>query len=264
MAVPIVGNKHVELDNLWAQPEEKLKQYWDDVSGKTLSAELVQAARAEEIKEATAMGVWVKVPRAEAFTVTGRPPVGTRWVDTNKGDEKMPKVRSRIVAQELRRESDFNLFVATPPIEFVKYIVSRVASGQDKKEKSCLMVQDIGKAFFHAPATRAIYVELPSEALDPEDKDVCGKLEKSLYGTRDAALNWSLQYTRVLLNMGFQKGSSSPCTFFHPGESICLTVHGDDFISEGTLGSLQWMDLELSTLHLLQLYLLLTHGVLYP
>ena len=45
---------------------------------------------------------------------TGKPPIGTRWVDTNKGDDRCPKVRSRIVAQELKRHSDFALFAATP------------------------------------------------------------------------------------------------------------------------------------------------------
>ena len=82
------------------------------------------------------MQVWEKVPRTEAFAVTGRAPVGTRWVDTDKGDGKL---RCRLVAQELKKSSDVSLFVATPPIEYVKYLVSRVASGQNQKDKSCLM-----------------------------------------------------------------------------------------------------------------------------
>lgn len=61
-------------------------------------------------------------------------------------------------------------------------------------------------------------------------------------GTRDAALNWSLGYTRVLLKLGFVKGSSSPCTFYHETRRISTAVHGDDFVSEGALADLQWMD----------------------
>ena len=45
---------------------------------------------------------------------------------------------------------------------------------------------DIGKAYFHAPATRNIFIELPAEDAQP---GMVGMLEKSLYGTRDAALN---------------------------------------------------------------------------
>ena len=107
------------------------------------------------------------------------------------------------------------------------------------------MVNDVKQAFFYAPATRPIYIGLPAEAKGPDDVDVCGRLERSLYGTRDAALNWSLQYTRVLESIGFKKGASSPCTFHHPGRGVCMAVHGDDFVSEGQLSDLQWVDQQL-------------------
>ena len=44
------------------------------------------------------------------------------------------------------------------------------------------------------------------------------------------------------MDMGFEKGSSPPCTFCHPQKHICLTVHGDDFVSEGNYKALSWMD----------------------
>ena len=203
----------VEINELWADPVDDGKRYWDDISGKVLDSELVKEARAAEIKEAVRMGVWETVPRARCFSETGKPPVGTRWVDVNKGDDSQPKVRSRLVAQEIKRDSDYELFVATPPIEYIKYLVSRTASTQRTDSPTCLMVQDVKKAFFYAPSTRPMFVSLPPEALSSEDGDCCGMLKKSLYGTRDAALNWSLEYTRVILLLGFVKGSSSPCTF---------------------------------------------------
>ena len=78
------------------------------------------------------MRVWRKVPRSEAYAATGKPPIGTRWVDIDKGDSGSPKVRSRIVAQEIRRNSEFDMFVATPPTEYVKFVVSMVASRQKR------------------------------------------------------------------------------------------------------------------------------------
>ena len=61
------------------------------------------------------------------------------------------------------------------------------------------MVQDVKKAFFYAPATRDVYVKLPLERAQP---GMCAKLPKSLYGTRDAAPNWSQAYFDVLEGMG--------------------------------------------------------------
>ena len=51
------------------------------------------------------------------------------------------------------------------------------------------------------PATTDIYIELPPEEAEPR---MVGKLEKSLYGTRDAALNCADAYTKVLLAMGYE------------------------------------------------------------
>ena len=89
-------------------------------------------------------------------------------------------------------------------------------------QKTTLMVQDVRKAYFYAPAIRDVYVELPPEQAQP---GMCAKLHKSLYGTRDAALNWSQAYSEVFEGMGFVKGRSSPCSFYHE-LWIRLVVHG--------------------------------------
>lgn len=92
---------------------------WDDVSGRELRSDLVQAARKEELEVVRNMKVWTKVPRSQCLADTGRQPIGTRLVDTNTGDDDSPTVRSRIVAQELKRSSEFELFAATPPIDYM-------------------------------------------------------------------------------------------------------------------------------------------------
>ena len=56
-------------------------------------------ARKDEIRYFKEMGVYDKVPLAEAWTETGRAPIATRWVDINKGDSINPKYRSRLVAK---------------------------------------------------------------------------------------------------------------------------------------------------------------------
>ena len=50
---------------------------------------------------------------------------------------------------------------------------------------------DVRRAYFHAKAKRMVYVQLP-----PEDakEGMCGRLNKALYGTRDAAQNWENAY----------------------------------------------------------------------
>merc|ERR1711873_169630 len=76
-------------------------EHWDDLSGKPLNPELVKRARLEEMGELAKHRVYEKVPISECWNKTGSGPIGTRWVDVNKGDDSKPDYRSRLVAKEL-------------------------------------------------------------------------------------------------------------------------------------------------------------------
>ena len=71
---------------------------------------------------------------------------------------------------------------------------------------------DVRRAFFHAADRRAVYVDLPPELAQVGK---CGELLKSLYGTRDAAQNWEVEYSSFMIKTGFERGAASPCVFHH-------------------------------------------------
>ena len=56
-----------------------------------------------------------------------------------------------------------------------------------------------------------------------------GRLNKALYGTRDAAQNWEHEYVEFLESLGFTHGKSTPCIFRLKERLIFIVVHGDDF-----------------------------------
>ena len=58
-----------------------------------------------------------KCPIYECVRVSGKQPVGSRWIDINKGDEDNPNYRSRLVAKEIRRGPNKEMFAATLPLE---------------------------------------------------------------------------------------------------------------------------------------------------
>ena len=68
-----------------------------------------------------------------------------------------------------------------------------------------------------------------------------GRLNLSLYGTRDAAQNWSIEYTRMLEQVGFVAGKASPRNFTHRTRDLSVTVHGDDFTTTGPESELIWL-----------------------
>ena len=74
-----------------------------------------------------------KRPRSECFEVTGKAPIGVRWVDINKGDDQSPEYRSRLVAKEIKRDKRDDLFVAMPPLEAKKRLFSIAVSRKLKR-----------------------------------------------------------------------------------------------------------------------------------
>ena len=68
-----------------------------------------------------------------------------------------------------------------------------------------------------------------------------------MYGTRDAAQNWGYAYTQFMKEVGFIKGPSSPCVFWHPDRELRCVVHGDDFTVLGWEKELDWFWKAVST-----------------
>ena len=99
------------------------------MSGKLLDGNLVKAAREDERIGVTKHNVYTKVPIQECFSNTGGPPVSTKWVDVNKGDENDPDYRSRWVGREFKgRDTDRDdLFAATPPLEAKRSLIAMAA-----------------------------------------------------------------------------------------------------------------------------------------
>lgn len=88
---------------------------------------------------------------------------------------------------------------------------------------------DVKRAFVHAPVLREIYVEILDEMREPGEEDHVGRLQKALYGTRDAPMSWQNHISEVLAEMGFQKGAAQPCLLKHRTRDIQLAHHVDDF-----------------------------------
>ena len=81
-----------------------ISNFYDDVTGVQLPYDGVMSARNEEIVEVKKHNVYTKVPIKQCWDRTGKKPIGVRWVDINKGDDKNPNYRSTIVAQDFNHK----------------------------------------------------------------------------------------------------------------------------------------------------------------
>ena len=199
--------KVAEHKDLWVQA-------WDEIAGQELDAGKVVEARRLEVEYYEKMGVLTRVHRDICWQKTGRPPLKARWIDHDKGD----RYRSRWVAKQFKNMDSEEWFAATPPLEALRAVLSFATTGGPGKG---FMVNDVSRAFFYAPVQQDIFVELCEEMRrGPDDDDMVGWLNKSMYGTKAAAQNWQAEVQRTMRDLGFVQGRSSSVLFWHPTRQI--------------------------------------------
>ncbi len=57
----------------------------------------------------------------------------------------------------------------------------------------------------------------------------CGLLKRAVYGARDAAQNWEMEYTEMMVDAGFRQCEHSARVLYHEQKNIRVVVPGDVF-----------------------------------
>ena len=127
-----------KVESLAATPEEDPFEaiydgceFHDDVHDRPLDRAMAIEARRTEMQYFKDMGVYTKVRRQPWMRV-----ITTKWIDSSKGDDANPNYRARLVGRELNLGKREGLFVATPPVESLRMILSICASNQDSCDAS--------------------------------------------------------------------------------------------------------------------------------
>ena len=128
---------------------------------------MVREARVEELAGYLAMQVYCRVPVAECGSQTV---IKTKWVDTNKGDERSPEIRCRLVAKDVKKRNNTegesaNFFASTPPLEAVKFLTSEAMTKRVSRNGRLLKLSfiDVKKAHLCSEVLRELYVEPPPD-----------------------------------------------------------------------------------------------------
>ena len=90
----------------------------------------------------------------------GRSPISARWVETNKGDDENPNIRSRLVAREIRQAGQEAMFAPTPPLESLRMILTMASTDLPgrpihmrdpaSEKRTQILLVDISRAYFNA------------------------------------------------------------------------------------------------------------------
>ena len=226
-------------DDADLQRSEVDLQYFDENTWEVLDSAKVVAAERAELMRFAEMGVYERVPRAEALNDPDGKFVKVKWVRTNKGSAEDQVVKCRLVAQELGYGQRMDeLFSGTPSLMAVKVALAHAARGGPHYG---IMIMDVKAAFLYGECRRKIYIELPTQDPCYGDGGLVGKLRKAMYGTRDAPQIWQREVQKSMESIGFSMSILQPSVYYHRGKRMVVVVHVDDFLCSGNIDDLEWL-----------------------
>ncbi len=156
----------------------------------------------------------------------GQERITTTWVLTEKGTEK----RARLTARGFQEETDFPTDSPTVQKQSIRLISALAAT-----EGWAIYTTDISSAFLQgSQMDREVFVKPPKEA-NLQGKLM--KLNKCLYGLKDASRKWYMRVQDKLKELGFKKSPLDKGLFYmiKDGKLIGLVgIHVDDFFYAGT------------------------------
>ena len=167
----------------------------------------------------------------------GKVAIGSRWVFKLKRnpDGTIDRYKARLVAQGFSQRPGFDyfeVFAGTPRFEAIRTVLA-LAACQDEH----LRFIDVSNAFLNGEIDAEVYMRQP-EGFERGGKNVVLRLNKAVYGLKQASRQWKQKLVHILVNeLGFKEIYSDASLYIYRrdnGERITLPVNVDDGMISST------------------------------
>ena len=196
--------------------------------------------------EASQYDCWIKAMEAElqalqsnnTWKLTPLPPhtttIGCRWVYKIKprADGSIERYKARLVAKGYTQMEGLDYLDTFSPV--AKLTTVRLLLAMAAFNQWHLRQLDVNNAFLHGELDEEVYMQVPPGLLVPNSQMVC-RLQRSLYGLKQASRQWFTKLSGLLTSLGFEKSHSDHSLFLRFTGSITtvLLVYVDDIILTG-------------------------------
>ena len=91
---------------------------------------------------------------------------------------------------------------------------------------------DVQMAFLNRNLEEDVYMIQPEGFVDPENASKACKLQKSIYGLKQASRSWNIHFKEVVTSFGFIKNEKEPCVYekFNGSSIVFLILYVDDIL----------------------------------
>ena len=189
-----------------------------------------QKAKDREMESMYSNSVWslVEAPK-------GVKPIGCKWIYKRKrgSDGKVETFKARLVAKGYTQKEGIDYEETFSPVAMLKSIriLLAVAASLDYE----IWQMDVKTAFLNGNLNEDIYMQQP-EGFKAKGKEhmVC-KLQRSIYGLKQASRSWNIRFDQAITSFGFEKSPDEPCVYkrIQAQKVVFLVLYVDDILLIG-------------------------------
>ncbi|KAK8685701.1 hypothetical protein V6N13_041698 [Hibiscus sabdariffa] len=174
--------------------------------------------------------VWTLVEPPE-----GIKPIGCKWVFKKKTDMdgNVQTYKGRLVTKGFRQIHGVNYDETFSPVAMFKSIriLLAIAAFHDYE----IWKMDAKTAFLNGKLEEDVYMTQPEGFVTPENAGKVCKLQRSIYGLKQASRSWNLRFNDAIKEFGFIRNEDEPCVYKKFSGSIVsfLILYVDDILIIG-------------------------------
>src|SRR5271170_6776655 len=163
----------------------------------------------------------------------GRQVIGTKWVFTVKSDENyvIKELKARLVAKGYMQIDGFDFGETFAPVVRMESVQTLFAITAYYSLTAIHL--DATKAFLHAYSDVELYVQQPDGYVNPRYPHKVLRLNKSLYGIKQAPRLWYLALLTQVIKLGFKVCETDPCVYVSFKRGVIMAIYVDDTLVIG-------------------------------